>query len=132
MCLEATTPALVNAGIDTLNRPWRARISASGSSLATSLGFWDMCLHSRFLARGCSFPQGVKKNMLLVPSVPDSSTSIRYLLSTTTHMCSRFGPRERLQRTNSNFPWPPGSGRAGVFSFLLWLRLPLLLYLPLP
>lgn len=49
MCQVATI--LNNSAVDTLNGLWEARISASGSSLATSLGFWDICSHSRFLTK---------------------------------------------------------------------------------
>ena len=52
-------------------------------------------------AAACNFPQAGKKKMLLVPDVPDSSISMKCLLSSTTHQCPRFWPRDGLQRVNS-------------------------------
>ena len=52
-------------------------------------------------AAACNFPQAGKRKMLLVPDVPDSCISMKCLLSSTTHQCPRFWPRDGLQRVNS-------------------------------
>lgn len=82
MCLVATI--LSSAAVDALIRPPGARSSASGSPLATSLGF-PLSLRGHASSPRCSRPLHIYE----------------ILLSSTTLWYPRFWPRDRLQRGNS-------------------------------